>query len=55
VRQIPLQMAFLRAGRWHAAMGTTLRGKTLGIHGWGRIGRAVAGYGRAFGMNVLAT
>ena len=53
VRQIPLQMASLRAGRWHAAMGTTLRGKTLGIYGWGRIGQAVAGYGRAFGMNVV--
>jgi D-3-phosphoglycerate dehydrogenase len=53
VRQIPLQMASLRAGRWHAAMGSTLRGKTLGIYGWGRIGRAVAGYGRAFGMEVL--
>ena len=34
-------------------MGTTLRGKTLGIYGWGRIGQAVAGYGRAFGMNVV--
>jgi D-3-phosphoglycerate dehydrogenase len=53
VRQIPLQMASLRAGRWHAAMGTTLRGKTLGIYGWGRIGQAVAGYGSAFGMNVV--
>lgn len=52
-RQIPLQSASLRAGRWHAAMGMTLRGKTLGIYGWGRIGRAVAGYGRAFGMHVL--
>lgn len=52
VRQIPLQVASLRAGRWHAAMGTTLRGKTLGIYGWGRIGRAVGGYGRAFGMDV---
>lgn len=52
-RQIPLQMASLRAGRWHAAMGTTLRGKTLGIFGWGRIGQAVAGYGRAFGMKVV--
>jgi D-3-phosphoglycerate dehydrogenase len=53
VRQIPLQMASLRAGRWHAAMGTTLRGKTLGIYGWGRIGQAVAEYGKIFGMNVL--
>jgi D-3-phosphoglycerate dehydrogenase len=52
-RQIPQQMASLRAGRWHAAMGHTLRGKTLGIYGYGRIGQAVAGYGQAFGMNLL--
>ncbi|WP_235037903.1 NAD(P)-dependent oxidoreductase, partial [Novosphingobium sp. 18050] len=31
---------------------TVLRGKTLGIWGYGRIGQIVAGYGRAFGMNV---
>jgi D-3-phosphoglycerate dehydrogenase len=34
-------------------VGTTLEGKTLGIYGYGRIGRVVAGYGRAFGMPVL--
>lgn len=53
VRAIPQQMASLQAGGWHAGVGTTLRGKTLGIFGFGRIGRAVAGYGRAFGMDVL--
>jgi D-3-phosphoglycerate dehydrogenase len=52
-RQIPQQMAALQAGRWQIGVGHTLRGKTLGIYGWGRIGRAVAGYGRAFGMAVL--
>ena len=52
-RLIPQQMAALQAGRWQIGVGRTLRGKTLGIYGWGRIGRAVAGYGRAFGMNVL--
>jgi D-3-phosphoglycerate dehydrogenase / 2-oxoglutarate reductase len=52
-RQIPQQVASLRAGRWQAGVGTTLRGKTLGIYGYGRIGRAVAQYGRAFGMPVL--
>ena len=46
-------MAALRAGRWQIGVGHTLRGKTLGIHGYGRIGRAVADYGRAFGMPVL--
>jgi D-3-phosphoglycerate dehydrogenase len=52
-RQLPQQMAALRSGRWQIGVGTTLRDKTLGIFGYGRIGAAVAGYGRAFGMNVL--
>jgi D-3-phosphoglycerate dehydrogenase len=53
MRQIPQQMASLQAGRWQMGIGWTLRGKTLGIYGYGRIGAVVAGYGRAFGMNVL--
>ena len=53
VRQIPQQAAALKAGRWQIGVGTTLRGKTLGLYGWGRIAHAVAGYGRAFGMNVM--
>jgi D-3-phosphoglycerate dehydrogenase len=52
-RQIPQQMASLRAGQWQSGVGTTLRGKTLGVFGYGRIGAAVAGYGRAFGMDVI--
>ncbi|MGE0850414.1 MAG: D-2-hydroxyacid dehydrogenase family protein [Hyphomicrobiaceae bacterium] len=52
VRQIPQQMASLRAGNWQIGVGTTLRGKTLGLYGYGRIARAVADYGRAFGMTV---
>jgi len=52
MRQIPQQMAALKAGQWQSGVGTTLREKTLGIYGYGRIGRVVAGYGRAFGMNV---
>jgi len=53
MRQIPQQMASLKAGNWQIGVGSTLRNKTLGIFGYGRIGRAVAGYGRAFGMNVV--
>jgi D-3-phosphoglycerate dehydrogenase / 2-oxoglutarate reductase len=53
MRQIPQQMQSLRDGRWQMGVGSTLRGKTLGIHGYGRIGRAVAGFGRAFDMKVL--
>jgi len=54
MRQIPQQMASLKAGRWQLGVGTTLRKKVLGIYGYGRIGATVAGYGRGFGMNVLA-
>jgi D-3-phosphoglycerate dehydrogenase / 2-oxoglutarate reductase len=54
MRQLPQQMASLQAGKWQMGVGTTLRGKTLGIYGYGRIGSVAAGYGRAFGMNVLA-
>jgi D-3-phosphoglycerate dehydrogenase len=52
-RSIPQQMASLKAGGWQIGVGQTLRGKTLGIYGYGRIGAVVAGYGKAFGMNVL--
>jgi D-3-phosphoglycerate dehydrogenase / 2-oxoglutarate reductase len=52
MRQIPQQMRSLRAGTWQIGVGNTLRGKTLGIHGYGRIGSTVAGYGKAFGMQV---
>ena len=51
--QIPQQMAALQSGHWQIGVGRGLRGKTLGIFGYGRIGKVVAGYGRAFGMNVL--
>ena len=53
MRQIPQQMFALRAGTWQIGVGNSLRGKTLGIYGYGRIGATVAGYGKAFGMNVL--
>jgi D-3-phosphoglycerate dehydrogenase len=53
MRQVPQQMSSLKAGRWQMGVGSVLRGKTLGIFGYGRIGSVVAGYGRAFGMDVL--
>ena len=53
MRQLPLQIASMQAGNWQMGIGTSLHGKTLGIFGWGRIGGAVAGFGRAFGMRVL--
>ncbi|MEM6941949.1 MAG: D-2-hydroxyacid dehydrogenase family protein [Pseudomonadota bacterium] len=51
-RQIPQQVASLRAGHWQMGVGRTLRGRRLGLYGYGRIGRAVAGYARALGMDV---
>lgn len=53
MRQIPQQMAALKAGTWQIGVGRTLRGLTLGIYGYGRIGETIAGYGKAFGMKVL--
>jgi D-3-phosphoglycerate dehydrogenase / 2-oxoglutarate reductase len=52
MRRLPQQVAALKAGTWQVGVGHTLRGKTLGVYGYGRIGSVVAGYGRAFGMNV---
>jgi len=53
VRRLPQQVRALQEGTWQIGVGDTLRGKTLGIYGYGRIGRTVAGYGQAFGMTVL--
>ena len=52
MRRVPQQTAALRAGTWQSGIGHTLRGKTLGVYGYGRIGSVVAGYGQAFGMDV---
>ena len=53
MRAIPQQMNALKAGRWQIGVGHTVRDKTLGIYGYGRIGAVVAGYGSAFGCNVV--
>lgn len=53
MRQIPEQVASCKAGQWQAGVGHSLIGKTLGLYGYGRIARVVAGYGGAFGMRVL--
>lgn len=52
-RQIPQQMASLKSGNWQTGVGQTLRGKTLGLYGYGRISRVIAEYGKAFGMRIL--
>jgi D-3-phosphoglycerate dehydrogenase len=53
MRQIPQQLTSLRAGTWQVGVGRSLRGQTMGIYGYGRIGTVVAGYAKAFGMRVL--
>lgn len=52
-RQIPQQVASIRAGQWQASVGRTLRGRLLGLYGYGRIGRAVARYAEALGIDVV--
>ncbi|MEL7126577.1 MAG: D-2-hydroxyacid dehydrogenase family protein [Pseudomonadota bacterium] len=51
-RQIPQQAASLKAGRWQMGVGRTLRGRTLGLYGYGRIAGAVAEYAQAIGLQV---
>jgi D-3-phosphoglycerate dehydrogenase len=65
MRRIPQYVANLKHGAWQQAglkaaampvnfgVGMVLRGKTLGVWSYGRIGQMVAGYGRAFGMRVV--
>lgn len=52
-RQIPQQAASLSAGQWQMGVGRTLRGRTLGLYGHGRIAGAVAVYAQALGMKVV--
>ena len=65
MRRLPQYIGNLKHGAWQQsglksasmppnfAIGMVLRGKTLGIWGYGKIGQMVAGYGKAFGMQVL--
>ncbi|MDP9997100.1 MULTISPECIES: D-2-hydroxyacid dehydrogenase family protein [Pseudarthrobacter] len=53
-RHLPAEENSLRAGTWQTTVGVELSGKTLGVVGLGKIGRRIAGYGQAFGMDVLA-
>ena len=65
MRRIPQYMSHLKHGAWQQSglksgsmptnfgLGQVLRGKTLGIWGYGKIGQLLAGYGKAFGMRVL--
>jgi D-3-phosphoglycerate dehydrogenase len=54
MRSVPQEVAALKSGRWQSSIGYALRGRTLGILGYGRIGAVMARYGKAFEMRVLA-
>lgn len=51
-RQIPQQTTSIKAGTWQSGVGRTLRGRTLGLYGYGRIAGAVAEYAKAMGIKV---
>jgi len=51
-RQIPEQVSSIRSGNWQMGVGRSLRGRTLGLYGYGRIAKAVAGYADAIGMQI---
>jgi len=53
VRHVALEDRRLRAGQWQTTLGTGLRGRTLGVFGYGKIGSLVARVGAAFGMRIL--
>jgi D-3-phosphoglycerate dehydrogenase len=53
MRNIPFESAALRQGSWQSTIGLGLRGRTLGIYGFGRLGSMVARIGVAFGMELL--
>ncbi len=65
MRRIPHYVAHLKHGAWQQAglksasmpanfgLGSVLKGKTLGLWSYGKIGQIMAGYGRAFGMRVV--
>ncbi|MDQ0241507.1 D-2-hydroxyacid dehydrogenase family protein [Arthrobacter bambusae] len=53
-RRVPFEDRRLRAGNWQSTVGFELSGKTLGVLGLGKIGSKIAGYGNAFGMEVIA-
>ena len=54
VRNLPAEVASVRAGGWQVGIGGDLRGRTLGILGLGHIGAAIAKYARVFEMEVIA-
>lgn len=53
LRNIPLEVKRLKEGYWQSTLGTGIRGKTLGIYAYGKIGSIVAAVGKAFDARVV--
>ncbi|PIF45178.1 D-3-phosphoglycerate dehydrogenase [Chryseobacterium sp. 52] len=53
VRQIPQAIEAMKQGKWQTNIGETISGKTIGIWGYGKIGKKIAQYAKAFGASVL--
>ena len=53
MRHLPQEIARMKTGLWQNTLGVGLRGRALGVFGYGHIGSMIAAYGRVFGMNVL--
>lgn len=53
-RNLPAEERAVRSGAWQQGVGTSLRDKTLGVIGLGRLGSAVAAVGKVFGMKIVA-
>lgn len=53
LRQIPEAIAAMKEGKWQVNIGSTVQGKIIGIWGYGKIGKMIAGYAKAFGAKVL--
>ncbi|MEE1946873.1 D-2-hydroxyacid dehydrogenase family protein [Pedobacter sp. KR3-3] len=53
LRQLPNAIAAMKAGNWQTNIGTSVYGKTIGIWGYGKIGKLIANYAKAFGAMVL--
>ncbi len=52
MRHVPQEVARLKGGQWQHTIGRQLKGRRLGVWSYGKIGKIVAGYGKAFGMQV---
>lgn len=52
MRQLPQEIAAMHAGKWQTGLGRELHGCTLGILGFGKLGKMVAKFGAAFGMHI---